>query len=344
MKKKDLQEYSINPEIDVQYWKNKKERGFVFQKKKLIIMGFLDSFAGLLMVFGGKGTSGTLQTLLFQAVIPLTMLLAIIFLKEKYTVMQYIGAFGVITGVFVSFIPSLGDSSNLVYVLVYLSAVIPTACSSIYKEHSIKKMFVNMFYLQAWVSLFQFLASFVFLPINTIPVIGGISFLDIPKNIWEGAMCFVGIPSRAGDDCHWAFAPILGYTVANFLFNLFSLYILKNLSSAIVYIQNTVRLPIVAIAFHLPFIMGDATVPWGDGDYYTFGGLALIIGGLAIYMRDSIKKSKKIALEHQHFNVETTTLLPPSIVDIEKYFRSAPLPVKESTYESFGIDNQVDIR
>jgi hypothetical protein len=230
IEKKERQDVSINPEVDNMYWKNRKERGFVFDKKKLMIMGLLDSIAGLLMVFGGKGTSGTLQTLLFQAVIPLTMVLAIIFLKEKYTLFQYFGAGGVILGVFISFIPSLGDNSNILLVLVYFSSVIPTAISSIYKEHSLKKMFVNMFYLQAWVSLFQFLCSFLFLPINMLPVIGGITFQEIPSNIIDGGKCFVGIKSRDGDNCDWAFIPILGYTLANFFFNILSLYILKNLS------------------------------------------------------------------------------------------------------------------
>jgi drug/metabolite transporter (DMT)-like permease len=296
-------------------------------------MGILDSLAGILMVYGGKGTSGTLQTLLFQAVIPLTMILAIIILKEKYTSLQYVGAFGVVLGVFVAFYPSLGTGGNLVYVLVYFSSVIPTAVSSVYKEHSLKKMFVNMFYLQAWVSLFQVLTSFVFLPINVIPVIGGMQVQDIPQNIIDGTKCFVGTPSREGDNCHWAFVPVLGYTVANFLFNLLSLYILKSLSSAIVYIQNTVRLPLVAIAFHIPRIVGTESIGWGSDDFFTFGGLVLIITGLALYMRDAIKKNKKRRLY--------SSLIPPESLSIK--YNSAPLPVLSDSEETFDMDTNVNI-
>jgi len=45
---------------------------------------------------------------------------------------------------------------NFYWPLVTFAADIPTAISSVYKEHSFKKMLVNVFYLQAWVSLFQF--------------------------------------------------------------------------------------------------------------------------------------------------------------------------------------------
>jgi hypothetical protein len=114
------------------------------------------------------------------------------------------------------------------------------------------------------------------------------------------------------------------------------------ITSAIVYIQNTVRLPVVAVLFHLPLIMGSGYVPWGDGDYYTFGGLALIIGGLIIYMKDSIKKGKKSNLDIVN---EYTSFLPSSVYEDIKIFNSAPLPARiESGYETFGLDKRVDLR
>jgi len=168
-------------------------------------------------------------------------------------------------------------------------------------------------------------------------VIGGVNFFDIPLNIWNGAKCFVGIATYADDNCHWAFVPIFGYTLANFLFNLLSLYILKNLSSAIVYIQNTVRLPLVAIAFHLELIMGKDVILWSTDDFYTFGGLVVIIAGLGIYMKDAIVKSGKKSKPIPPLN-ENNTLLP-STRDIDIYYRSAPLPLRRNEYDSLEIDN-----
>jgi drug/metabolite transporter (DMT)-like permease len=63
-----------------------------FPKYKLMIMGFLDALASIMMVFGGNRTSGALQALLIQGVIPITMVLSFIFLKERYVWQQYIGA------------------------------------------------------------------------------------------------------------------------------------------------------------------------------------------------------------------------------------------------------------
>jgi hypothetical protein len=108
------------------------------------------------------------------------------------------------------------------------------------------------------------------------------------------------------------------------------LYILKNLSSAIVYIQNTIRLPLVAIAFHMPWIMYDATIPWGSDDFFTFGGLVLIIIGLALYMKDAIKKNRKIKIPFEY----------PSLLDggdILKRYKTAPLPIAEKS--EYGMEN-----
>jgi len=96
---------------------------------------------------------------------------------------------------------------------------------------------------------------------------------------------------------------------------------------------------VVAVLFHLPIIMGTGFVPWSEGDFYTFGGLALIIGGLIIYMRDSIKKGNKLKLDVPN---EYTSFLPSKVYDVKNY-NSAPLPTQMSGY-NFGLDYGVDIR
>lgn len=59
----------------------------------LVLVGFLDSCASNLMVFGGHGTSGPLQALLSQGVIPIVLVLSMIFMKARYSWNQYLGAF-----------------------------------------------------------------------------------------------------------------------------------------------------------------------------------------------------------------------------------------------------------
>jgi drug/metabolite transporter (DMT)-like permease len=52
------------------------------------------------MVFGGHGTSGPLQALLSQGVIPIVLVLSVIFMKTRYTWNQYLGAFFVLGTIF----------------------------------------------------------------------------------------------------------------------------------------------------------------------------------------------------------------------------------------------------
>lgn len=51
---------------------------------QFFIMGALDALSGIFMTFGGAHTSGSLQALLLQCLIPVTMVLAYIFLHERY--------------------------------------------------------------------------------------------------------------------------------------------------------------------------------------------------------------------------------------------------------------------
>lgn len=113
-------------------------------------------------------------------------------------------------------------------------------------------------------------------------------------NLWGGLKCLGGQGSVSTDTCEGAWIPVAIYAVCNFIYNICSLYVVKvctsgtplkrqkklirsktiqEISSAVVYIQNTVRLPIVTIAFHLPFVVGSSAMPWDTDSYFTFGGM-----------------------------------------------------------------------
>lgn len=50
-------------------------------------------------MLGGVHTSGTLQVLMGQAVIPVTMLLSVALLRKQYHVFQYLGATTIVLGI-----------------------------------------------------------------------------------------------------------------------------------------------------------------------------------------------------------------------------------------------------
>lgn len=169
--------------------------------------------------------------------------------------------------------------------------------------------------MQAFVALFQFLSSLLLFPLNIIPNFGQLTLSEIPQNMLDALRCFVNLPTSHPDDmCELAWLPVLGYAFCNFIFNITSLYVIKELSSAVVYIQNairydliflrlqdaaadsylhnitlSVRLPLVTVAFHLTFIMGAAALPWDYTSWYLFGGLAVILVGLILYMFTALK-------------------------------------------------------
>ncbi|CAL1138672.1 unnamed protein product [Cladocopium goreaui] len=67
--------------------------------KKFAIMGVFDGLSGTFMVLGGVHTSGTLQVLMGQAVIPVTMLLSVLLLRKQYHILQYVGATTIVLGI-----------------------------------------------------------------------------------------------------------------------------------------------------------------------------------------------------------------------------------------------------
>jgi drug/metabolite transporter (DMT)-like permease len=75
-------------------------------------MGLFDALSGIFMLFGGIHTSGSVQALLLNSVIPFTMVLSILFLRTKYLKTQYAGAAVIMAGVAVVMVPNIVDGSN----------------------------------------------------------------------------------------------------------------------------------------------------------------------------------------------------------------------------------------
>ena len=110
-----------------------------FPKSKFLMMGLFDSFAGVLMLFGGVHTAGSTQALLGNSIIPITMLLSVIFLKTPFKFNHYFGAFVIMCGVLAVIAPQLLSSANTggdepLFNFIFVLSVVPSAFSSIYKQ------------------------------------------------------------------------------------------------------------------------------------------------------------------------------------------------------------------
>lgn len=273
-----------------------------FPKYKFFIMGALDALAGLFMLFGGVNTSGSTQALLLQAVIPFTMTLSYIILKERYQKLQYLGATVILTGVLFVLVPkaldpsaSSGENNLFLFNMIFLMSDLPQAMSSVYKEIAFTED-LDVNYLQAWVALWQVIFGFVLAPVNSLKFLGSNAMpLDqIPNALLNGGKCMVGINSiveNCGsncDDCSGAWISLVIYLAFNMLYNVAIVLVIKYGGANLVYFVMTLRLPLVQVAFTLKFISN----PPDQFHWYSIVGLMLILGGLIIYRYSSSRNSE----------------------------------------------------
>ncbi|EAL68847.1 hypothetical protein DDB_G0277321 [Dictyostelium discoideum AX4] len=309
-----------------------------FPQWKFVIMGALDAVTGYFVVIGGIKTTGPLQQLLNQSVIPFTMLLSFIFLKERYSLIQLGGALIIIGGVVVSLIPSLtgGNTSGnmLFYNFFYLISMIPYAFSNVYKAIGFSTVEdMDVWYLQYFDALYQSLVGTVLFPINNwLPPPSDMKFNQVIPQLKAGGKCLGGIntlieqynsttgellPTSCNygdnlgcDNCHGAWVVVLIYMAVNVLYNVFILLVLKHAGATVFSIANTLRLPLTNIAFSFKFIMGSDSNPFSG---LSVAGLCIILLGLGGYRVGSMIKQKKEAAASADSSSNTENKVIPKV-------------------------------
>eukprot|EP00455_Lapot_gusevi_P035260 TRINITY_DN3903_c0_g1_i1.p1 TRINITY_DN3903_c0_g1~~TRINITY_DN3903_c0_g1_i1.p1 ORF type:complete len:449 (-),score=155.54 TRINITY_DN3903_c0_g1_i1:314-1660(-) len=278
-----------------------------FPKMKFLVMGAMDSLSGVFMLFGGVKTSGSTQALLFQAVVPITMILSYLLLKERYKKLQMIGACIILGGVAFVLVPDFLNKSSKddtqndpIFNIIFLMSVVPQALSSIYKQLAFNDVDLEVNYLQYWVALWQLLVGCFLIPLNTFKFLGDnyMPWDKLPSALINGFKCLGGVNSVVDncwsdkpinglpqcDDCVGAYVPLMTYLLFNCAYNVFIALIVKHGSAALMYIIMTLRLPLINVAFALPFILDPPeTIKW-----FTLVGLGTIIAGLGCYRYGSM--------------------------------------------------------
>jgi len=242
-----------------------------------------------------------------------------IHLQTYYTVMQYIGALVVLAGLGVSLSGGLSSrGSSFIFELIFFIATVPMALSGVYKEIAFRDSDdMDVWYLNGWVALFQFLISLTYAPLAA--VMSDLAIKDIPSNLWEGLLCWsIGrntvvdhclgaFPCGTGDfaaccdSCNaahpaiselsafWAMAI---YVFVNIIYNVLLVAVIKYGSAALMYIASTLVLPLSSLGFTLKPIMGHNSQPftWRSG-----AGLGIVLAGLIIYRFIGRKSQPKTA-------------------------------------------------
>lgn len=277
----------------------------VFPWYRMLIMGALDAVCGYFVVIGGIETSGPMQQLLNQAIIPVTMIGAFFILKERYSLIQIGGSGLIVVGVVVSLLPSLLGKQNsgnvFFWNMFYLCQVIPFAASNVYKDIAFKSVDMDVWYLQFWDVFWQSVFGTLLFPINTIlPAPATVHWSEIGGNMKNGTLCLAGhdllTPETSAcsltatqhcDDCHSAWLILAIYMAINVAYNVFILLVIKYGSATILSIAQTIRLPLTNICFSFKFIMGKDAIKFKGASVY---GLLVILVGLIAYRAGSLAK------------------------------------------------------
>lgn len=168
---------------------------------------------------------------------------------------------------------------------VMIASCIPMTLSTIYKQIALDDgTELDPIYLNGWIAIYQFLFSLIVAVPAGMFASPPVRPLDVPGNIWDGALCYFGI-GTVTEGCHpdtmCSFLAALYvnlFLVANSLFSFFMMYVLKYGTSTLLFLALTAIVPIGNLAFSLPF-MPQSSSP-EDSDII---GLVVILLGLVMY-------------------------------------------------------------
>lgn len=309
-----------------------KDTGLNFPQREFLIMGFLDSLGTLFTAFGSVHTPNAIQPLLNQTLIPFTMIFSYMFLHVRYHRYALLGALLIIVGASLTVFPcisGIGECKSSVSVewysvLIYTLSNVPMGLSAVYKEIAFKDVHVNVWYLCQWVSIYQFLLSWLYLPLTVLPEFGGNGWKELFPRFWNGMQCWLGsddvcpkaydLPFPC-DERLGTFWLLLGYCVVNFTFNYVGLVLTKHSSATIRSVSYAVILPATSLAFSLQF-MGELREKL---TIYVPIAIVVVLIGFALYQRFSdISVDEPISDEESRIGEHRKTSLTSQPVFCER--------------------------
>lgn len=268
-------------------------------KWNFAVMGLLDSIAGIMQSLGTRYLHhhGSLIILVQQAAIPVSMVISRLFLGTRYKFYQFVAAGVVVAGIITVLWPSLTGSESAksdpndppdtnvpVWVLVFVLSCVPMCLSSVYKEKALGDVDLDPIYLNGWIAVYQFIASFPLLIPGAFA--SQVPIDDLPQNLWDGARCLAGqnsilhkeSSSTHIDDCKMSPVYVCAYIAFNLNYNILIILILKYGSANVLWLAMTVMVPLANISFSLDFMPNSKPLTAFD-----IAGLCIIMFGLVMY-------------------------------------------------------------
>ncbi|RHY28290.1 hypothetical protein DYB32_006093 [Aphanomyces invadans] len=141
-----------------------------FPKYKFFIMAVLDLLHAMLLFIPAGNTPPALTVIFVQATVPFSMLFGYLFHSYQYSRMQIVGGILMTSGLMLGILPLLlldvfEEAEMGWHSLCYLLAAIPGALSMMYKEQALAPQPMDVYYLNAWVAVYQFIGGLLLAPL-----------------------------------------------------------------------------------------------------------------------------------------------------------------------------------
>ncbi|RHY18919.1 hypothetical protein DYB25_011707 [Aphanomyces astaci] len=197
------------------------------------------------------------------------MVLSLIFLNTKYKRCHLLGATLVLYGGFVNMLPLFTGGSTLNmpdptigWILLFISSLLPAAASNVYKEIALKDVDLDIWYCNAWTSLYQVFLGLLTIWTIRVPALCDppIDWQDFPEFIGISHQCFLGYPVEFQGKTlpcdEGVFELFMWFILFNMIFSQLMLYIFKEGSSVLFVVSSAVCLPLTDILYMFPLLTG----------------------------------------------------------------------------------------
>ncbi|KAL0486437.1 hypothetical protein AKO1_011993 [Acrasis kona] len=265
-----------------------------FPNYKFILMGVFDAIGVVVSTIPAAYATGPTVVVMAQGIVVINLIASFIFLKFRYTFFHYVGMLLVVCGITIEVFPALAgtqsgadDKYNWVWLLLLFLANIPMAASNVYKEKYLKEAKLDVWYMNAWVALYQLIFGFISFPIVYIPTPDRdgrrtfINFYDTWTYLGNSWKCFAGINSQDNDMCDYFYAIFIIFMAFNMTYNILMLIVFQKGSSTLAVVASAARLALSNLGFLIKFLAGEAYQP--ELTYFDIIALFVLMAGIVVY-------------------------------------------------------------
>lgn len=257
----------------------------------LVTIGLLNGTANFFMATSQPHTPGITQSLLNQLNIPIVLVLCAIFLRKRTSLVAILGSLLIVVGTAISASRPGGGSSSCgsnkcyaVSSLLFAVAQLFLAGERVFEEHTFDSSSTDVLNMFSVTLFTQFFLGFALYPVQTFEPFGDLIFHEIPRVVWDGVRCNVGLgPTEdvaQGPTCGFFSSFIFfAYCCVDYLTYGFGLYVIRNGGAREMVVASAVALPLQQIVLCLPFLgIYSESFFWGDAV-----ALLLVLAGFLVY-------------------------------------------------------------